>query len=86
MRFNIIILLASLGFGIGNYFVVQLNTERKDGEDCGNLQTLIYVDYVLHGLNLLIALVNLTGLNNTICRSSFVMILLLVELMTLGYK
>ena len=63
-----------------------LNDTHKGGIDCGHLRRLIYVDYTYHAFNLLMSLINLSGLNNKICFANLVIAILIFELVILAWK
>jgi len=85
-NFNLIILLASVIFGVGNYYMLKLNSDSHAASNCGGLRGLSQFDYGYNSVNFLIGIINLTGLNNKICTANVVTILIVLELGCLAYK
>ena len=84
--FNSVILLASLVFLVGNYFIGWINFANNDEKDCGNLKSLVYADYILHSANFVVCLINLTGLNFKLCFANLVLGFFVFEIVMLGWK
>ena len=79
MWFNLIIVFVCIGFGIGTYFVLQVEEAK-----CGVLNMTLYILICFHLVNLFAALFNLCGLEKKICNTTLVCILVIFEFAVLA--
>jgi len=63
MWFNMTVVLASIGLGIGTYFVLNSNEA-----DCGFIQPVLWLVIMLHFVNLIVCLFNLCGIEKKLCN------------------
>lgn len=86
LKFNTVVLIVSILFIVCNFFVGRLNETKNEGATCGNLSGVRYIDYVLHSVNVIITIINLTGLNAKLCHGNIVLGAFIFELIMLGWK
>ena len=80
MWFNFTVAFFSAGFMVGTYLVLEDNTS-----DCANLSFTLYAVVCLHGINILMSLVNLCGLETKICNQNAVCCYVLFEMTILVF-
>ena len=78
MWFNLITVFLSLAFIIGTYFILDSNPSN-----CASLRFILYATIFLHGMNMIIALINLTGKETKICTSNCVCVFSIIEVVLL---
>ncbi len=62
--FNILTTLGSIGLAVGTFLVVW-----RQREDCGGMKTALWLVFIMHIVNALETLLNLTGLERKLCTS-----------------
>ena len=80
MWFNLLVAFFSAGFLTGTYLILDNNQN-----DCGNLAFNLYVVICLHAANILMALINLCGLETKICNQNAVCCYMLFEISVLVF-
>ena len=64
----------SLAFAIGTYFILEM-----DPTDCSMMGFMLWMVIILHTVNLLVTLLNLTGLEQKLCNSNMVCVFVIFE-------
>ena len=75
MWFNLIIVLFSVLFQVGTYYVLEWSES-----DCGNLRLTLYCVIMLHGVNTFMGLLNLAGCETKCCNANMVCFFMIFEL------
>ena len=83
--FNSLILLTSIGLGVGCYFVWGSFVENVSTKKCVDLRDCTFFVMIMHGINAPVAILNLTGLESKVCRVNLVAILAVFELCMLVF-
>ncbi len=78
--FNFWAIVISIGMAVGTFFVV-----TNSYEDCSTLKNTLWLVIIMHGLNFLENLLNLTGLDKKICSGQVLCGFFVVELTILIY-
>ncbi|TNV75970.1 hypothetical protein FGO68_gene7477 [Halteria grandinella] len=78
--FNIVTTLASVGMAIGTFFVI-----RAHEEDCLNLQQTLYLVFVMHIVNSLETILNVTGMEKKLCTGFWVCMFFIFEMTVIVY-
>ena len=78
MWFNLLVVFLSLAFIVGTYFILDSNPSN-----CASLRFILYATIFLHGMNMIIGLLNLTGKETKICTSTCVCVFSIIEVILL---
>ena len=78
MWFNLTIVLFSLMFLVGTYYVLDWNIS-----DCGNLRLTLYTVIILHSMNIFMCLLNLSGCETRCCNQNMICFFMMFEMGTL---
>ena len=74
MCFNLIVMFACIVFGIGTYFILQMEVPK-----CGVLDFTLYILMIFHLVNFVVCFFNLCGLEMKICNGTLVCVLVIFE-------
>ena len=73
MWFNVLIIVLSIVFSFGTWFILGGDSE------CPSLRIILYATIVLNIINIVIAILNLTGNETKVCTGNFICTVAIIE-------